>query len=77
MRIAAEKRVEGSLGNSRRRHYGHVAVLAGQCVALASTDRQKDLSARVAGLRQTYLRRHAFREELMRVMEILGMSPTE
>lgn len=69
MRIAAEKRVEGSPGNSRRRHYGHVAMLAGQSVALASTDRQKDLSAWVAGLRQTYLRRHAFREELMRAME--------
>ena len=42
MRIAAEKRVEASLGHSRRQHYGHVAMLVGQCVSLASTDRKKD-----------------------------------
>lgn len=29
MRIAAEKRVEGILGHSRRRHYSHAAMLAG------------------------------------------------
>jgi hypothetical protein len=27
MRVAADKRVEGILGNSRRRHYGHAALL--------------------------------------------------
>jgi hypothetical protein len=27
MRIAAEKRTEGILGNSRRQHYGHAALL--------------------------------------------------
>jgi hypothetical protein len=77
MRIAAEKRVEGTWATHDVGTLGHVATLAGQSVALAPTDRQRDLSAWVAGLRQTYLRRHAFREELMRAMEILGMSTTE
>ncbi|MGH9141184.1 MAG: hypothetical protein ACRD3J_15270 [Thermoanaerobaculia bacterium] len=76
MRIAAEKRVEGILGNSRRRHYGHAAMLVGQCVAVAPAARRKDLSAWLMGLRQTYSRRHAFRQELMRAMESLGVSPT-
>ena len=34
MRIAAEKRVEGILGNSRRQHYSHAALLVASCVAL-------------------------------------------
>ena len=51
MRIAAEKRVEGILGNSRRRHYGHAAMLAASCVAIAPTDRGKDVSGWLAGLR--------------------------
>ncbi|MDO8794844.1 MAG: hypothetical protein Q7J25_09515 [Vicinamibacterales bacterium] len=74
MRVAAEKRVEGILGNSRRRHYGHAAMLAGLCVALAPTDRGKDVSAWLAGLRQKYKRRHAFREELTRAMASLGLT---
>lgn len=74
MRIAAEKRVEGILGHSRRRHYGHAAMLAGLCVALAPTDRGKDASAWIAGLRQKYNRRHAFREELTRAMSSLGLT---
>lgn len=74
MRIAAEKRVEGILGHSRRRHYGHAAMLAGLCVALAPADRGKDASAWIAGLRQKYNRRHAFREELTRAMSSLGLT---
>jgi hypothetical protein len=35
MRVAAERRVEGVLGNSRRRHYGHAAMLVASCVAPA------------------------------------------
>ena len=35
MRTAAEKRVQGILGNSRRQHYGHAALLAASCVAFA------------------------------------------
>ena len=77
MRIAAEKRVEGILGHSRRRHYGHAAMLTGQCVALAPTERAKDFAAWIAGLQQTHKRRHAFREELRRALETLGVSPTE
>ena len=77
MRIAAEKRVEGILGSSRRRHYGHAAMLAGQCVAVAPAARRKDLSAWLMGLRQTYSRRHAFTQELMRAMESLGVCSTE
>ena len=60
--------------HSRRRHYGHAAMLAGLCVALAPTDRGKDASAWMAGLRQKYKRRHAFREELTRAMSSLGLT---
>lgn len=77
MRIAAEKRVEGILSHSRRRHYGHAAMLTGQCIALAPTERAKDFAAWIAGLQQTHKRRHAFRMELRRAMETLGVSPTE
>jgi hypothetical protein len=73
MRVAAERRVEGVLGNSRRRHYAHAAMLVASCVALAPAAGGKDLSAWMMGLRQTYSRRHAFREELRRAMESLGV----
>ena len=75
MRVAAEKRVEGILGNSRRRHYGHAATLVASCVAIAPTDRGKDVSVWLAGLREAYKRRHAFREELTRAMVSLGLTP--
>ena len=39
MRIAAEKRTEGILGNSRRQHYGHAALLVASCVACAPKSR--------------------------------------
>jgi hypothetical protein len=77
MRVAAERRVEGVLGNSRRRHYAHAAMLVASCVALAPAAGGEDLSAWMMGLRQTYSRRHAFREELRRAMEGLGISATE
>ena len=51
MRVAAEKRVEGILRNSRRRHYGHAAMRAASCVAIAPTDRGKDVSVWLARLR--------------------------
>jgi hypothetical protein len=73
MCVAAESRVEGILGRSRRRHYGHAAMLVASCVALAPAGHGKDLSAWMMGLRQTYSRRHAFREELRRVMESFGV----
>jgi hypothetical protein len=74
MRIAAERRIQGILSNSRRRYYGHAAMLAASCFVLAPTDRHNDLSAWLVGLRQTYSRRHAFREELTRALESLGTS---
>jgi len=77
MRTAAEKRVEGILANSRRRHYGHAALLVASCLALAPTERGEDVSAWMAGLRQTYKRRHAFRAELTRAMASLKMSAVE
>jgi hypothetical protein len=73
MRVAAERRVEGVLGNSRRRHYAHAALLVASCVALAPAAGGEDLSAWMMGLRQTYSRRHAFRGELRRAMESLGV----
>jgi hypothetical protein len=72
-RVAAERRVEGVLGNSRRRHYGHAAMLVASCVMLAPAAGGKGVSAWMMGLRQTYSRRHAFREELRRAMESFGV----
>jgi hypothetical protein len=74
LRIAAERRVEGILGNSRRRHYGHAALLVASCVALAPKGREAELSKWAADLRQQYWRRHAFREELTRACVSLGVS---
>lgn len=71
MRVAAEKRVEGILGNSRRRHYGHAALLVASCLAFAPTSREAALSKWVADLRQQYSRRSAFREELTRAFASL------
>jgi hypothetical protein len=73
MCVAAESRVEGILGRSRRRHYSHAAMLVASCVALAPAGNGKDLSAWMMALRQTYSRRHAFREELRRAMESVGV----
>jgi hypothetical protein len=74
MRIAAEKRTEGILGNSRRQHYGHAALLVASCVAFAPKSRASELLRWAADLRQQYWRRHAFREELARASESLGVS---
>ncbi|MBI4263521.1 MAG: hypothetical protein HY657_04025 [Acidobacteria bacterium] len=38
MRVAAEKRVAGILGQSRRRHYGHAATLVACCLSVARPD---------------------------------------
>ena len=73
MRIAAEKRTEGILGNSRRQHYGHAALLVASCVAFAPKSRASELLRWAADLRQQYWRRHAFREELARACESLGV----
>lgn len=73
MRIAAEKRVEGILEKSRRRYYGHAALLAATCVAFAPKARARDFANWIAGLRRTYSRRHAFTGELTRALESLGL----
>jgi hypothetical protein len=62
MGIAAEKRTEGILGNSRRQHYGHAALLVASCVASAPKSRASELLRWAADFRQQYCRRHAFRE---------------
>lgn len=74
MRVAAERRVEGILGNSRRRHYGHAALLIASCLAFAPKGREAELSMWVADLRQQYARRSAFRQELTRAFVSLGVS---
>lgn len=42
MRVAAQKRVEGILGHSRRRHYGHAALLVASCLAFVPTRREAE-----------------------------------
>ena len=74
MRTAAAKRVEGILGNSRRRHYGHAALLVASCLAFAPKRREAELSKWHAELRQQYARRSAFRQELTRAFASLGVS---
>ena len=71
MRIAAEKRSEGILDNSRRRHYGHAALLVASCVAFAPKNRAAELLRWAMDLRQRYSRRHAFRQGLARACESL------
>jgi len=73
MRIAAERRVEGILGNSRRRHYGHAALLVASCLAFAPKGRAVELSTWYADLRQRYVRRSAFRQELRAAFERIGL----
>lgn len=73
MRIAAAKRTEGIVGNSRRQHYGHAALLVASCVAYAPKSRAADTLRWAADLRQQYRRRHAFREQLARAWESLGV----
>jgi hypothetical protein len=74
MRVAADKRVEGILGNSRRRHYGHAALLVASCVAYAPKRRAAEFLGWAEELRQQYWRRHAFRDELARASEGLGVT---
>jgi hypothetical protein len=73
MRIAAEKRTEGILGNSRRQHYGHAALLVASCVACAPKSRASELLRWATDLRLQYWRRHAFRQELARACDSLGV----
>lgn len=73
MRTAAEKRIEGILGNSRRRHYGHAALLVASCVACAPKGQHAEAARWAGEIRQLYWRRHAFRQELAKAFEVLGV----
>ena len=73
MRIAAEKRTEGILGNSRRQHYGHAALLVASCVAFAPKQPRVRAPEMGHGSPPTYSRRHAFRQELARACESLDV----
>jgi hypothetical protein len=73
MRIAAEKRADGILGNSRRQHYGHAALLVASCAAYAPKNRAAELLRWAIDLRQQHRRRHAFRKEMARACESLGI----
>lgn len=65
MRSAATKRVEGILGNKRRRHYGHAAMLVACCVELAPVaGRETPIAAWLEDLRKEYSRFYAFQEQL-------------
>jgi hypothetical protein len=74
MRVAAEKRVQGILEHSRRRQYGHAALLVASCVASAPKRRRAELSRWATSLREQHRRRHAFRTELARACEGVGVS---
>ena len=73
MRGTAEKRIEGILGESRRRHYGHAAALAASFVAAAPKDRQRAASDWIAHLLVAYSRRHAFKQELQAALKSVGL----
>ena len=73
MRVAATRRVEGLLGNKRRRHYGHAALLVACCLALAPGVRRRKASAEwVAELRRRYARFHAFQAECRRALALVA-----
>lgn len=74
MRVAAEKRIEGILGESRRRHYGHAATLVASCLAVAPRHRQKAASDWIAQLLVAHSRRHAFKEELQAALKNVGLA---
>ena len=54
--------------------YGHAALLVASCVAYAPKSRASEFLKWASDLRQQYWRRHAFRQELARACESLGVS---
>lgn len=74
MRTAATKRVEGILGNKRRGHYGHVALLIACCLELApGVGKQGVVAAWVSDLRKRYSRFHAFQKECTRALASISV----
>jgi hypothetical protein len=74
MRIAAEKRIEGILGQSRRRHYGYGATLVASCLSAAPKNQQTAASDWIAHLLVANSRRHAFKEELRAALKSVGLA---
>ena len=74
MRVAAEKRIEGIRGESRRRHYGHAATLAASFVAAAPKGQQRVASNWLAQLLAAHSRRHAFKQELQAALKRVGLA---
>lgn len=73
MRTAASKRVEGILGNKRRRHYSHAAALVACCLELAPrVDKSKAVSRWVESFRREYSRFYAFQRELREALAEIG-----
>lgn len=73
MRSAATKRVEGILGNKRRRHYGHAAMLLACCVELAPVaGREAPIATWLESLRKEYSRFYAFQEELRGALALIS-----
>ena len=69
MRTAATRRVEGILGNKRRSHYGHAALLVACCLELApGVGEQSAVVEWVNDVRKRYARFHAFQEECARAL---------
>lgn len=65
LKIAATKRTDGVLGEKRRRHYAHAALLVACCVELAAAiGNAADVSAWVEALRTRTSRFPAFQEQL-------------
>ena len=62
---AATKRVAGILGNKRRRHYGHAAILVACCLELDPVAEKPGAIAKwVADLRRKHSRFYAFQREV-------------
>lgn len=69
MRAAASRRVEGILGNKRRRHYGHAATLVVCCLELAPfVGKQKAVTQWFDDVRKKYSRFSAFQAELKQAL---------
>jgi len=73
MRAVATRRVEGILGNKRRRHYGHAAVLVACCLELAPVSPKPEGLAKWAGeLCKKYARFSAFQAEYRRALALIA-----
>ena len=65
MQAAARKRVAGILGNKRRRHYDHAAILVACCLELDPVVGKPGAIAKwVTDLRRKYSRFYAFQKEV-------------